>query len=303
MSVSAKSSPAILNLLRVLIGAALVVVAIELVLICWPTAGLLGLKLIGRNRCSIDETLSSQQLGEAQSRMLKRSRLVSRDGSCQLWDTPRGQFWLAVPLDGLFAHVLAEQELRIQRDGKRGVHPGDIVLDCGADYGTITRLALSMGAKLVVAIEAAPYKEPCLKRTFAREIADGRVIVVPKGVWDREDQLTLHGDSIVMERTGRSVTVPLTTIDKIVAELQLPRVDFINMDIEGAERKALAGARTTLARFRPRMAIASEHYSDDADTIPKSVRAMVPNYSVFCARCLPSGRHQVLPELLFFAVP
>ena len=35
---------------------------------------------------------------------------------------------------------------------------------------------------------------------------------------------------------------PLTTIDKLVAELNLPRVDFIKMDIEGAEVKALHGA-------------------------------------------------------------
>ena len=43
------------------------------------------------------------------------------------------------------------------------------------------------------------------------------------------------------EHAGK-VEVPVTTLDKIVEELRLPRVDFIKMDIEGAEREALRGA-------------------------------------------------------------
>jgi FkbM family methyltransferase len=42
------------------------------------------------------------------------------------------------------------------------------------------------------------------------------------------------------------VVVPLTTIDKLVSELNLPRVDFIKMDIEGAEKLALTGGRATI---------------------------------------------------------
>jgi FkbM family methyltransferase len=33
----------------------------------------------------------------------------------------------------------------------------------------------------------------------------------------------------------------LTTIDKMVSELKLPRVDFIKMDIEGTEQNAILG--------------------------------------------------------------
>ena len=49
--------------------------------------------------------------------------------------------------------------------------------------------------------------------------------------------------------------VPLTTIDKMVTELNLQRVDVIEMDIEGAERQVLTGTRATIAQFTPRMAI------------------------------------------------
>jgi hypothetical protein len=40
------------------------------------------------------------------------------------------------------------------------------------------------------------------------------------------------------------------------------------MDIEGAELKALRGAEAVLRRFRPRLAIAAYHRSDDLAALP-----------------------------------
>ncbi len=38
----------------------------------------------------------------------------------------------------------------------------------------------------------APWED--LRRNLATEIAAGRVVVYPKGVWDQDDTLTLHVD-------------------------------------------------------------------------------------------------------------
>src|SRR5205085_6133349 len=116
------------------------------------------------------------------------------------------------------------------------IKPGDVVLDVGANVGTDTKTALASGAGLVVAIEPEPLTLECLRRNLASEIRDNRVIVVPKGAWDKEDTLTLHvdpanagGSSFIWQTNGPSVQVPLTTIDRIVADLKLPRVDLIKM--------------------------------------------------------------------------
>jgi hypothetical protein len=71
-----------------------------------------------------------------------------------------------------------------------------------------------------------------------------------------------------------------------VSELRLPRVDFIKMDIEGAEQKALAGAAATLRAFRPRMALAAYHNgARDLVALPETARRSQPAYEV----CLWGG--------------
>lgn len=68
-------------------------------------------------------------------------------------------------------------------------------------------------------------------------------------------------------------------IDDVVSELGLQRVDFIKADIEGAERYPLRGARETISRFSPRMALCVYHLHDDPEVVSDSVRSMRP-YSV-----------------------
>ncbi|MBI3695811.1 MAG: FkbM family methyltransferase, partial [Acidobacteria bacterium] len=93
--------------------------------------------------------------------------------------------------------------------------------------------------------------------------------------------------------------LPVVTLDEIVEELHLDRVDFIKMDIEGSERRALEGARQTLARFRPRMAISSYHLHDDPDAIPAVVRTAQPAYQIH-AKDYEPGPHRMITKVLFF---
>ena len=115
-------------------------------------------------------------------------------------------------------------------------------------------------------------------------------MIYPKGVWSKDDFLPMYlnrnsaGDSFVLDLDPgqKVVQLPLTTIDKIVAELSLPRVDFIKMDIKGAEVQALQGAGHTLAVYQPRMSIASEHLETDPETSPRTVKLANSRYRVTC---------------------
>jgi FkbM family methyltransferase len=236
----------------------------------------------------------------------KAFHVEKQDGPFELVRTPAGTYWIPIRDIDELAETLAEQQMDIYDGAGAPVRAGDVVLDCGANVGAYTRHALQKGAKLVVSIEMAPESLECLRRNLETEIASGRVVVYPKGVWNKDDELELSmssawastASSVALDRGGHGPKVRLTTIDKIVAELDLPTVDFIKMDIEGAEMEALGGALDTVRRFRPRMAISVEHRPSDPDSMPKVVQRLWPNYVSQCGPCT-NVNGNIQPDVLF----
>ncbi len=272
-----------------------------------PRFELLYLALTGASQCPLRLALDSadhvQEVTDMAHRIEHGLKIVRTDAELQLWDSPHGSFW--VPANSVprrVAIVLAEMESGIYGRGERAVRKGDIVLDCGAADGFFTALALRQGAARVVSIEPLPDRVACLRRTFAPRIAAGQVVVYPKGVWNETKEASFDAEATSVNGAHPSITVQLTTIDRIVAELRLPRVDFIKMDIEGAEKPALAGARETLRKSHPRISIATEHYPDDAVAIPKLIRSIAPGYQAECGPCEYADRH-IRPAAMYFWSP
>ena len=62
--------------------------------------------------------------------------------------------------------------------------------------------------------------------------------------------------------------IETTSIDDFVRRNGIARIDFIKMDIEGAELVALQGAAATIRTFKPKLAIAVYHRPTDITAIP-----------------------------------
>jgi FkbM family methyltransferase len=283
------------------------------VMAVWPPARLAAIWAVGRcQRCSFQDAVHSHTLlvdmARAGDEIGAASKVIQTDPKgFELLDTPMGRFWTP-PHDRFFKYTLGEQKEEIYGNDAVSVRAGDVVFDCGANVGVFTRTALARGAAIVVSIEPAPATVECLRRNFEKEIAAGRVIVVPKGVWSHPDVLELAegdngnttGDSFVFGRDQKTkVKVPLTTIDILTGELALPKVDFIKMDIEASEKDALRGAAETIRKFHPRMAIASEHLPDDSTAIPQTVNAIWNGYNVRSSSC-KDGITRIQAEVLLF---
>lgn len=183
--------------------------------------------------------------------------------------------------------VLEQIDRKVYVNSVVQIAEGDVVFDVGSHLGTFTRLALMAGARQVVAFEPEPKLGACFLQTFHDEIRQGRVIFVAAAAWHSPGVLTFSRDPNSNSGTGQvsagegdDVVVEAVRIDDVVAEVGYERVDFIKMDIEGAERHALRGASRTLERFSPKVALCTYHDPVDRTLLAEIALAAQPGYTV-----------------------
>ena len=140
------------------------------------------------------------------------------------------------------------------------LRPGDVCLDVGANIGVMTFLASSIVGPdgLVIAVEANPENVQVLYRTIQMTAA-ANVMVLPLAASDRRRVFSLKGRSnthLVAAReaaTGGGHFVQTVALDDLLGDL--PRLDFVKMDIEGHEPPALRGLTRLIGRHRPALLV------------------------------------------------
>jgi len=175
------------------------------------------------------------------------------------------------------------------------VEKGDIVIDCGAHIGVASLLFAQKAEKegKVIAIEPEEKNYEVLEKVS--KLNEGKVapIIPLKVAVYKEDcwlelflskgpgTHTLYEDIahwVASNLTGATQPVEALKIDTIVKRVGLERVDFIKMDIEGAEVDGLLGAEETIKRFKPKLAICTYHRPTDPVEIRKILLKYNPNY-------------------------
>lgn len=134
---------------------------------------------------------------------------------------------------------------------------GDTVLDIGAGYGeetlTFSRLVGSTGR--VISIEAHP-------ATYRRLVLNckhnqlNNVTPLHLAVTDSEGVVTIdEGTPTLGSLTARidqsgGTEVPSVTVDELLVDYGLERIDLLKMNIEGAEQLAIRGMSQSFAKVR-----------------------------------------------------
>lgn len=207
------------------------------------------------------------------------------------WSTPVGDFWGREGDRWLIDRLVREQWIeRVYDYPDARVEPGDIVFDVGAHLGSFTRYALMHGAARVVAIEPEPVNATCFAKTFASEIHDGSVALLRAAAWEKAGLERFALDAAANDSGGGRIveggaqSVETVTLDAVAERLALRRVDFVKLNVQGAESEALRGADRILARQAPRMALWIGKWSDDAADVIAEVRRLRGDYEAAMIR-------------------
>ena len=75
-----------------------------------------------------------------------------------------------------------------------------------------------------------------------------------------------------------NLTANFIDLDTYVAQKNLPRVDYIKLDIEGAELDMLHGATKTITRCKPKMAVSAYHKPEDLWTLATYIKSLRADY-------------------------
>lgn len=204
-----------------------------------------------------------------------------------LHDIPELDLSLATS-DGFFLNVIHNRQYHLERPHKRiAVEPGDVVLDCGAGWGDTSILFAREASPdgQVFAFEFVPSNLDMLRANVARNpCVAWRVNVVPNAVSHQSGDKVGYADrgtGTRMDGQGQDGSAETLSIDDFVDRYQPGHVDFIKMDIEGAEGMALAGGRDTLRAFKPKLAICAYHRHDDLYALVDLIESIEPSYRFY----------------------
>lgn len=144
------------------------------------------------------------------------------------------------------------------------VKPGDTVLDCGAHIGLFAVIASQATGShgKVYAFEPSPTTNKLLQKSIAINKAGGIITPFQNAIGGEVGTTTFfvsdgqadNSNSLVQYKEDRplhGISINVITIDSFVQQQKLHKVNFIKIDVEGAEYDALKGCAVTLATYKP----------------------------------------------------
>lgn len=164
-------------------------------------------------------------------------------------------------------------------------------VDCGAFQGdTLESFLQQVGncGYQYFAFEADINNYEMLKE-YCKQHSLANVYPINLGVWDKKAQLYFQSGDITGDVAGKvfeekeSGEVTEISVDSIDSVLVDQPIDFIKMDIEGAEIKALQGAENSISKYKPILAISAYHELEHLWEVPLLIKKMNNEYNIFFA--------------------
>lgn len=158
----------------------------------------------------------------------------------------------------------------------------EIFVDAGATDGTTTMLfAEKTGGKYkkIYLLEPNSYLIPTIEKNT--ENLDN-IEIRSVGLWENRETLNFIEDTSnpggghLAENGG--IEAYVDTLDSI---LKGEEVTYIKLNVVGSELKALKGAKETILKYKPKLAITVHYKPEDIIEIPAYLKSLVPEYKFY----------------------
>ena len=140
------------------------------------------------------------------------------------------------------------------------INKEDIVFDVGASPGDFTSMALAKGAKDIHSFESTQngIEKLCRLREITRSFHCVHKLVTSTNDPSKE----------------------MITLDAYSDNENINKVNFIKINVDGAEKDVILGAVNILINHQPKIAVCSYHRVDDAKTISALIQSINPKYKI-----------------------
>lgn len=169
---------------------------------------------------------------------------------------------------------------------------GDVVFDCGSCIGEISMVFAAMVGKTgsVHLFDPIPLHNKYSELQISNNPSlDGVLSIHQLGISNVSKKYNGKLTDVTTISPGGCAidNFDLVSIDDFVSDKNIDRLDYIKMDIEGAELDALEGAALSIKKFGPKLAISSYHQGSHLWEIPELILKLNPNYKIFFEQHLP----------------
>lgn len=186
----------------------------------------------------------------------------------------------------VFDYCFLTRQYFYSPDESFSAQAGDFVIDAGACLGdTAVAFSLAVG-KTGKVFAFDPLSAHCAVAEFnATQNGLDNIFVHQQGLGEVNNGIPIKKISTDRVLPGFnpdtvSNKISITSIDEFVENHQIEKIDFIKMDVEGWELRALKGARSTIDKYRPKLAICLYHKFSDFVEIPQWLIANFPDYEL-----------------------
>lgn len=183
------------------------------------------------------------------------------------------------------------------------IEPNAVIIDAGANIGSYSLFCSSKASSgHVYSFEPIEINIKQIKENI-RLSNKKNITVVEKGLWNKNETLTFSIEkssennlgtftASSLKNSDMEIKCKVVTLDSFVDENNIKRLDYIKMDIEGAELFALKGALSTVKKFRPTILmeinkVACERFNYKCQDLFEILKEF--NYKVFKIESLPAN--------------